>query len=157
METGLPPVYDEKSRIMILGSFPSVRSRAEGFYYGHPQNRFWKVLAAVLGESVPTDIPGKRALLLRNGIALWDAAETCEIKGSSDASMRSVVPNDAAALAAKLGITRIFANGKTAAALCKKYIIPGTSLELTVLPSTSPANASWSLERLCEAWRVITE
>ena len=157
METGLPPVYDENSRIMILGSFPSVRSRAEGFYYGHPQNRFWKVLAAVLGEPIPTDIAGKRALLLRNGIALWDAAESCEIKGSSDASMHSVVPTAAGALAERLGIRRIFANGKTAGSLCEKYILPGSALKLTVLPSTSPANAAWSLVRLCEAWRVITE
>ncbi len=155
METGFPPVFGEDAGILILGSFPSVRSRAEGFYYGNPQNRFWRVLAALYCEPLPKDISEKRALLIRRQIALWDVADRCDITGSSDASMRNVQPNNVASLIARLGISRVYVNGGTAARLYKRFILPESGVPAVTLPSTSPANAAWSLERLMDAWRVI--
>ena len=143
------PVYDNHSRVLILGSFPSVKSREQGFYYGHPQNRFWKVLSAVFSSNVPQSIDEKKKLLLDNGVALW------EINGSSDSSMKNVRPNDIYTLLYTTGIDRVFANGKTAARLYERFILPQTNVPITALPSTSPANAAFSLDDLCERWQII--
>ncbi len=155
MNIGFPPVCGPDPAFLILGSFPSVRSRAEGFYYGHPQNRFWRVLAALYDEPLPASVQEKRALLLSHRIALWDAAASCEAEGSADASLRRVVPNDVAGLMREHGIVRVYCNGRTAEQLYRRFILPGSGVEPAVLPSTSPANAAWGLERLIEAWRVI--
>ena len=151
----IPPVFDKNSRVLILGSFPSVKSREGEFFYHHPQNRFWRVLAAVCGEETPGTIPEKRALLLRHRIALWDVIASCEITGSSDASIKNAVPNDIRRILKQADIRQIFTNGQTAHRLYQKYLAEQTDLPETALPSTSPANAAWSLERLTEAWRVI--
>lgn len=146
------PVYDENSKVLVLGSFPSVKSREQGFYYGHPQNRFWKVLAAVCGCEVPKTIEEKKAMLLTNHIAIWDVIDSCDIIGSSDSSIKNVVPAEIAGMLPKTNITRIFANGKTAGNLYKKFSEESTGLPAVVLPSTSPANAACSLEKLIEVW-----
>lgn len=151
----IAPVYDGRSRILILGSFPSARSRETGFFYGHPQNRFWKLLAFLYGQNVPESIAEKRAFLLSNRLALWDVIASCEIQGSSDASISSVTANDLSPLLNAAPIEKIFTNGKTADALYKKYILPRTQRQTVCLPSTSPANAAWTFDRLCSAWRVI--
>ncbi len=151
----IPPVYDAHSTVLILGSFPSVKSRETGFFYGHAQNRFWRVTAAVFGCPVPATIPGKRAFLLKNRIALWDVLAACDIDGSADASIRDVCPNDLAPILAAAPITRIFTNGAAADALYTRYLLQTVGIPAVRLPSTSPANAAWSLERLIDAWRVI--
>ena len=152
-----PPLYNEESRVLILGSFPSVKSREQAFFYGHPQNRFWKVLAGVFGQEVPATIPQKRAFLLRNGVALWDVIASCEIVGSADSSIKNAVPNDLRPILEHSKVTRIFVNGGTAKRLYDRHIEPLTGIPATALPSTSPANAAWSVERLTEAWKIITE
>ena len=152
---GIAPVYDENSEILILGSFPSVRSRAEGFFYGHPRNRFWRVLAAVLGREVPLTVEDKRAFLLRNRIALFDVLASCEIEGSSDSSIRNAIPNDVERILREAPIERIFTNGTTAHRLYCRYMQKRTGREATCLPSTSPANAAWTQARLCDAWSCI--
>ena len=149
------PVYDGASRILILGTFPSVRSREQHFYYGHPQNRFWKVLAALLKTETPGTIPEKTRFLLENRIAVWDVIASCEIVGSSDSSIRKVQANDIAGLLQNSRISAVYANGSAAARLYRKYCLPSAGTEAVCLPSTSPANAAWSLPRLTEAWRVI--
>ena len=151
-----PPLYDENSRVLILGSFPSIKSREQMFFYGHPQNRFWKVLAAVFGEGVPESIEEKRAFLLRNGVARWDTIASCDIVGSSDSSIKNVVPNDLTPILDGAKIERIYVNGKTSEKYYNKYIRDKIGREAVCLPSTSPANAAWSVERLVEAWRVIS-
>lgn len=151
------PVYDKDSEILILGTLPSVKSRENNFYYGHKQNRFWKVLATLLKEPVPDTIEEKKAMLLAHRIALWDVIQSCDIKGSSDSSIKNVQPTDIGMILKKTNVTQIYANGNKAGQLYKRYQFPVTGIEATVLPSTSPANAAWSLERLCEAWRVILE
>ena len=151
------PVYDKASEILILGTLPSVKSRENNFYYGHKQNRFWKVLATLLKEPVPHTIEEKKAMLLARRIALWDVIQSCDIKGSSDSSIKNVQPTDIGMILEKTNITRVYANGNKAGQLYKRYQFPVTGIEAMVLPSTSPANAAWSLERLCEAWRVILE
>lgn len=143
-----PPLFDCDSKILILGSFPSVKSREENFFYGHPQNRFWKVMAAVLDEDVPKSIEDKRSMLLRHNIALWDSIASCEIEGSSDASIDKVVPNDLTPIFARANIQAVFCNGKKAHELYRKHIEPMIGRKALCLPSTSPANASWSLEKL---------
>ena len=153
----IPPIYDKNSKILILGSFPSVKSREVQFFYGHPQNRFWRVTAALTGEETPVSIEQKRAMLLRNGIALWDVIASCEITGSSDSSIRSVVANELSPLLAVSRIRRVFTNGATADRLYRKYLLVKTGLPATRLPSTSPANAAWSLERLTAEWSVIRD
>ena len=152
-----PPLVSPDSRVLILGSFPSVKSREQGFYYGHPQNRFWKVAAALCGAPVPTTIDEKRELILGSGLALWDSIGSCEITGSSDSSIRNAVPNDIAELIAGSGIGRIYCNGSRSHEIYMKYQFPLTGIEAVRLPSTSPANAAWSLERLIEAWSVVKE
>ncbi len=151
------PVYDKASEILILGTLPSVKSRENNFYYGHKQNRFWKVLATLLKEPVPDTIEEKKAMLLARRIALWDVIQSCDIKGSSDSSIKNVQPTDIGMILEKTNITRIYANGNKAGQLYKRYQFPVTGIEAMVLPSTSPANAAWSLERLCEARHVILE
>lgn len=151
------PVYDKASEILILGTLPSVKSRENNFYYGHKQNRFWKVLATLLKEPIPDTIEEKKAMLLAHRIALWDVIQSCDIKGSSDSSIKNVQPTDIGMILEKTNITRIYANGNKAGQLYKRYQFPATGIEAMVLPSTSPANAAWSLERLCETWHVILE
>jgi hypoxanthine-DNA glycosylase len=151
----IPPVYDENSRILILGSFPSVKSREAGFFYGHPQNRYWKVLAGVFNDKVPVTIPEKREFLLRHHIAAWDVIASCDIEGSSDASIKNAVPNDLTAILKTADIGQIFTNGKTAYSLFQKYTAPLIHRDSICLPSTSPANAAWSLEKLIDEWKKI--
>ena len=151
----IPPVFDADSTVLVLGSFPSVKSQESGFFYGHAQNRFWRVTAAVFGCPVPVTIPEKRAFLLQNHVALWDVIASCDIDGSSDASIKNVRPNDLAPLLAASKITHIFTNGTTADALYTRWQFPATGIPAVRLPSTSPANAAWSLDRLIDAWRVI--
>lgn len=149
------PVYDKDSEILILGTLPSVKSRENNFYYGHKQNRFWKVLATLLKEPVPETIEEKKAVLLAHRIALWDVIQSCDIKGSSDSSIKNVQPTDIGMILEKTNVTQIYANGNKAGQLYKRYQFPVTGIEATVLPSTSPANVAWSLARLCEAWKTI--
>ncbi len=149
------PVFDECSRILILGSFPSVKSREQQFYYGHPQNRFWRVLAAVTDEATPETIEEKEAFLLRNRIAVWDVIAQCDIIGSSDSSIRSVTPVDLPWLLERTEIAQIYTNGGKAYELYQKYLLPLVGWDCVRLPSTSPANASYSLDRLTEEWRAL--
>lgn len=151
----IAPVWDKNSRVLILGSFPSVKSREAGFYYAHPQNRFWRVLAAILCENIPESVDEKRAMLLRHGIALWDVIASCEISGSSDSSIKHAAPNDLSEILAKSEITHIFANGGTASRLYDKFLLQKTGIRAVKLPSTSPANASASLEKLTAEWKII--
>jgi len=151
------PVWNQDSKVLILGSFPSVKSREQKFFYGHPQNRFWKVLAAVLGTETPSSIPEKTELLLTHNIALWDVIASCEIAGSSDSSIRNVVANDLSEILASSHIDWIFTNGKTAGRLYKKYMEPSTGITAVELPSTSPANAVFTLEKLIQSYQVIAQ
>ena len=148
----IPPLYDSTSRVLLLGSIPSPKSREVGFFYGHPRNRFWPVLAAVLGEPAPQTIEQKRAMCLRHHVALWDTIARCDIAGASDTSIRNAVPNDVAALIEQLGVQAVFCNGAASGRIYAKYAEPLTHLPATVLPSTSPANAVWSPARLQAAW-----
>lgn len=148
------PVWDAHSRILILGTFPSVKSREHRFYYGHPQNRFWKVIAGITDNPVPETVADKKTLLLQNGIAIWDVIASCRIIGSSDSSIRDVEANDIGFLLRESNITRIFGNGAKACELYDRYVKKDTGVEITKLPSTSPANAAFSLERLLEQWSV---
>ncbi len=149
------PLYNQDSKVLVLGSFPSVKSREAMFFYHHPQNRFWKVISGVFEEALPVTIPEKRALLLRNHIAVWDVIQSCEIAGSSDSSIRNVVVNDLSGLLAEAQIRQIIANGSTSYRLYMKYIFPQTGRDILKLPSTSPANAACTYEKLLEAWSVI--
>ena len=148
----IPPLYDADSRVLLLGSFPSVKSRETAFFYGHPQNRFWSVLASIFGEEMPTGVAEKKSLALRHGIALWDVIAQCEIAGSSDASITAVVPNDLSVILRATDIRVIFCNGNTAHAYYNRYCYALTGRDAIVLPSTSPANARWTKEKLTEAW-----
>ena len=147
------PVYDENSRILILGTLPSVKSRENNFYYGHKQNRFWKLLAYLLDEPVPETIDEKKYMLFKNHIAIWDVVQSCDIIGSSDSSIRNVVPADIKSIVAHTPIRAVFTNGKTAGRLYKKYQAEHIALPMIELPSTSPANAAFSLEQLEEIWK----
>lgn len=146
------PVFDSHSKILILGTFPSVKSRENRFYYGHPQNRFWKVIAGITESQVPQTIEEKKKLLLDHGIAIWDVIASCEITGSSDSSIRNVVPADLDRIFSEANIQQVYANGQTARKLYEKYC---GRKDIIGLPSTSPANAAFSLERLIQAWSVI--
>ena len=150
-----PPLYDENSKVLILGSFPSVKSREDMFFYGHPQNRFWRVIAAITGEETPVTIEEKSRLLYKNHIALWDVIASCDITGSSDSSIKNVVANDLTIILERADIRQIFVNGKTAEKYYNKCIRDTVGREATCLPSTSPANAGWKLERIVETWSVI--
>lgn len=149
---GFEPLFDERSRVLVLGSIPSVLSRANAFYYGNPQNRFWRMMAACLDEEVPEGNDAKRALLLAHGIALWDVVGSCDIQGSSDASIRNVVPTQIERVTGAAPIEAVICNGGTAGRLYRRHLEARTGLAATTLPSTSPANAAWSLERLIERW-----
>ena len=149
------PVFDENSKVLILGTFPSVKSRENRFYYGHPQNRFWKVIAGLTESEVPQTIEEKKNLLLEHGIAIWDVIESCDIIGSSDSSIKNVVPADIERVVANSKIQNIYANGGTAKKLYEKYSQKKTGREIIGLPSTSPANAAYSLERLLECWQEV--
>lgn len=150
-----PPVYNENSRILILGSFPSVKSREQLFFYGHPRNRFWKVISSVFSSEEPQTIQEKREFLLQHRIALWDVLASCEITGSADSSIRNAVPNDLGAILEAAPIEKIFVNGKTASYYYGKFQEEQCQRAAITLPSTSPANAAWSLERLTDAWRTL--
>lgn len=154
-EQPFAPVYDQDSEILILGSFPSVKSRENNFYYGHPQNRFWKVMAAVCGEMVPTSVEEKKTMLLQHHIAIWDVIESCDIIGSSDSSIKNVVPADIAKLIGETRIKRVYVNGTLAKNLYDRFILQTADIDAVKLPSTSPANARFSLERLIESWHAI--
>lgn len=155
IEHPIEPVYDSASKILILGSFPSVKSREQCFFYGHKQNRFWKVTAAVFNEELPQTIEEKRAFLLRNQIAVWDVIASCDIVGSSDSSIANVTANDLSRILAAADIRQIFCNGAKSYELYCKYIEPVTGRKAIKLPSTSPANAAKSQEALVKDWQVI--
>lgn len=146
------PVYDENSNILILGSFPSVKSREQGFYYGHPRNRFWSVLSQILQKPIPQTIKDKRDMLLQHHIAIYDVIESCDIIGSSDSSIRNVIPADIQRIIENSQVQVVFTNGKLSGKLYQKYQAKDIVLPMIELPSTSPANASFSQERLLEIW-----
>lgn len=150
----IPPVYDKNSKILILGSFPSVKSREARFFYGHSRNRFWKVLAGVLKRECPGTVKQKKRLLLENHIALWDVIKSCEISGSSDSSIKNAAPNDLSEIFSCADILAVYANGGTSYNLFKRFY---KNNEISRLPSTSPANAAYSLERLVSEWSIILE
>lgn len=153
----IEPIFDADSKVLILGSFPSVKSREKGFFYGHVQNRFWKVLAGVFDDRVPIDIEQKKELLIKNKIALWDVIKSCEIEGSSDSSIKNVVVNDFDLIFQTADIKKIYVNGKMANKLYEKHLKENIGKNAVCLPSTSPANAAWNLERLISAWKQIRE
>lgn len=146
------PVYNADSNILILGSFPSVKSREQGFYYGYPRNRFWNVLSGILQETMPQSIEEKKAMLLKHHIAIYDVIESCDIIGSSDSSIRNVVPADIHKIIEESKVQVVFTNGKTSGKLYRKYHAKNINLPMVELPSTSPANAAFSLDRLMEIW-----
>ena len=150
-----PPLYDKNSKVLILGSFPSVKSREQMFFYGHPQNRFWKVISAVMDTDTPVTIEEKSNFLHLNHIALWDVIASCDITGSSDSSIKNVVANDLTEILENADIKQIFVNGKTAEKYYNKYIRDTIGREAVCLPSTSPANAGWSVDRLVADWGII--
>lgn len=152
-----PAFYRPDSRVLILGSFPSVKSREQLFFYGHPQNRFWRVLAALFDAPTPVTIAEKGALLEAHRIALWDVIGSCTITGSSDSSIRDVVPNDLGPILAAAPIEAIFVNGKTAERYYRRYQLPALGRGAVCLPSTSPANAACSMDRLLPAWAAVRD
>lgn len=149
------PIFDEHSQVLILGTFPSVKSRENQFYYGYPQNRFWKLLAEIFNGTVPTTIEEKKAFLLRHHIAIWDVVAKCDIAGSSDSSIRNVAANDLQIILKHAPIRQIFANGGKAYELYQKYAYGKTGREIIKLPSTSPANAAFSMDRLIQQWKEV--
>lgn len=157
IQHGFAPVFDGRSRVLILGTLPSGKSRETGFYYGHPQNRFWKVLAVLFDEDVPQTVGDKKAMLLRNGVAVWDVVDSCDIIGASDSSIKNVVPADVAGLLAQTGIEKVFANGALAKKLYDKYTLDRTGIPAVQLPSTSPANARFRLDDLVKSWEIIKD
>lgn len=154
---GFPPFYRESSEKLILGSFPSPKSREYGFYYGHPQNRFWKVLSIVYDEETPKTIDDKKLFLTRHGIALWDSIEECDIIGASDSSIRNPIPCDIPFLLSQTHVRKIFSTGKASLDYYNRLILPKTGIPSIYLPSTSPANAAFSLEMLVQSYSMITE
>ena len=156
---GLPPLHGARANALILGSFPSPKSREQGFFYGHKQNRFWPMIAAVTGEPVPdwADIEAKKAIILKHGLAVWDTIGACDIKGASDASIRNAVPNDVAALIQKLGVRAVFCNGTAAHTLFRRHVaaLPGVPASVVRLPSTSPANAGQTFAERRAAWQAV--
>lgn len=149
----IPPLYSKNSEILILGSFPSVKSRENEFFYAHPQNRFWKVLSAVFNFPLPKNTDEKKELVLKNKLALFDVIKQCDIKGSGDSTIKNVIPNDLSPILDNSNIKRIILNGKTAEKYYKKYLSPVINIDYVTLPSTSPANAAYSLDRLIEEWK----
>lgn len=181
VEHGFGPVWDAHSRVLVLGSMPSPKSRDAGFYYMHRFNRFWPVMAAIFrddsclpatdstaGSAWPSSpdeiaelVKARRTFALRHGLALWDVIASCDIAGASDASIRNAVPNDIPSIVRGSGITHVFTTGAKAAQLYRRLVAPMMAsagldgVALTTLPSTSPANAGMSLDRLIEAYRPI--
>ena len=153
----IPPVYNKNSQILILGSFPSVKSREGRFFYHHKQNRFWKVLSTIVNDVLPETIDEKKDFLLKNHIAVWDVIASCDIEGSSDSSIKNAVPNDFSDILKAAPIRKIYTNGGTACKLYHKYCEKVTGIKAMKLPSTSPANASYSLDRLISEWKVIAD
>lgn len=151
----LDPVYDSNSEILILGSFPSVLSREVSFYYGNPKNRFWMVLSKIYDEEIPNDISSKKSFLLNHNIALWDVVQSCDICGSSDSTIKNIIPVDLTIILEQTNIKKIYVNGKTAFNLYYKYLYPIYHQDAILLPSTSPANAAYSLDLLYDKWSVI--
>jgi hypoxanthine-DNA glycosylase len=151
----IPQLFDENSDTLILGSFPSVKSREAQFFYGHPQNRFWRLIALLYEEKVPTTVDEKKKLILSHKLALWDTIHSCTITGSSDSSIKDVVPNDLSVILNNSKVNRIFANGTASYNLYQRYIYPVTGIEAVKLPSTSPANAAYSIDRLAKNWKII--
>lgn len=151
------PIYNQDSKILILGSFPSVKSRENNFYYGHPQNRYWKVLANVLDVEVPQTVNEKKNMLLENHIAIWDVIHSCSIIGSSDNSIKDVVVNDFSEILQNSRVETIYVNGGKAYELYHKYAEKNTGIKAIKLPSTSPANAAWKLDCLCDTWKQIRQ
>lgn len=151
----LEPVFNSSSRVLILGTMPSPKSRQAGFYYAHPQNRFWRVLFAVMGEEFSTDTVKRRELCLSHGIALWDVVKSCEITGAADSSIKNAVPNDLSIILQKADIKAVFTTGKTAQRLYQKLCFPKTGIPAAVLPSPSGANCAVSLESLMKSYRAI--
>lgn len=151
----IPPLFNEESETLILGSFPSVKSREAAFFYGHPQNRFWAVVAEIYGCEKPQTVEEKKRLVLENKLAMWDVIESCEIEGSADSTISSVTANDLNIILENSKVDRIFVNGKTAEKYYNKYTYPKTGIKAICLPSTSPANAAWSVDRLVDAWKAI--
>lgn len=146
-------LFNENSKILILGTFPSVKSREVKFFYGHPQNRFWRVMARLCDADIPQTVEDKKKLILDNYFALWDVIHSCDVEGSADSSIKNVVPNDISVILKNSKVSRIFVNGKKAESLYKKYLEKETGITAVCLPSTSPANALWSEDRLTEYWR----
>lgn len=153
----IPPIYSANSKILILGSFPSVKSREQEFFYGHPQNRFWRVMSAVLGCSLPSTTDEKREMLLSHNIALWDVISVCDITGSADSTIKNAVPNDISGILNNTRVEAIFLNGKTAEKYFNRYLRPTTELPAVTLPSTSPANAAFGFDTLVRKWSVIAD
>lgn len=153
----IPPVYNQESQILILGSFPSVKSREAQFFYHHPQNRFWKVLASLYHNKPLETIDEKKAFLLQHHIALWDVIASCDIKGSSDNSIENIQINDIQKLIQQTQIQKIYTNGKKAHDIYQKYCLPITQIEDICLPSTSPANATYQMDKLLKYWKIIKE
>lgn len=151
----IPPIYDENSKMLILGSFPSVKSREEQFFYGHSQNRFWRVISYLYDAQIPKTTSEKTELLLKNNIAVWDVIGACDVVGSADSTIKNIVPNDLGVIFDTADIQTIFVNGKTAEKYYNKYMRDKYGKNAVCLPSTSPANAAWSFERLVCAWSVI--
>ena len=149
----IPPLYNKESEILILGSFPSVKSREQAFFYGHPQNRFWKVLAGVFEVPTPMSIDEKKQFLLENKVALWDVIASCEISGSADNTIKNARANDLSEILNNSQIQKIFVNGSAAKKYYDRYLLKQTRIEAVLLPSTSPANAAWSVERLIDYWK----
>lgn len=149
----IDPVFNSESEILILGSFPSVKSREQCFFYGHPSNRFWLVLSSVLGVKLPVSVEEKKEMLQRAHIAVWDVIAECDITLSQDSTIENVIPNDLQRVITQSKITKIFTNGKTAHCYYQKYQLPKTGIDDICLPSTSPANAAFSLEKLIEIWK----
>ncbi len=151
----IKPIFDKNSKILILGSFPSQKSREQNFFYGHPQNRFWQVIAKVFGQETPVSVEQKTKFLLENNVAVWDVIRSCDITGSSDSSIKNVVANDLNVILATARIEKIFVNGKTAQKYYSKYVEKTIGIKAEALPSTSPANAVWSVEKLVDKWQII--
>ena len=151
----IPPLFDKNSKTLILGSFPSVKSREAEFFYGHPQNRFWTVVAEVFGCSKPESTEEKKEFVLSHNLAMWDVIGQCEIEGSADSTIKNVTANDLRIILDSCPIERIFVNGKTAEKYYNKYTYPKTGIKAICLPSTSPANEAWNIKKLVEAWKII--
>ena len=152
----IPPLFNAESEVLILGSFPSVKSREAAFFYGHPQNRFWAVIAEIFGTEKPVTVEDKKELILSNKLALWDVIAQCEIEGSADSTITDVTATDLSVILENSNVKRIFVNGKTAEKYYNKYTYPKTGIKAVCMPSTSPANAAWNVEKLVEKWKIIT-